>query len=318
MSRPPTTVDELAGRVVAGEARAIARAISLCEEGQAEGLVAALYPRAGRALVVGVTGPPGAGKSTLVHQLARAYLRRGWKVGVVAVDPTSPSSGGALLGDRIRMQDLAADPGMFIRSMATRGVMGGLAAATADAVDVLDAAGKEVILVETVGVGQDEVDIAGVADVVALLFVPGLGDGIQAIKAGLVEVADLYVVNKADLPGVERVERDLELVRRMAEGDGQAAPPIVRTVAASGSGVDALVAEIDGLAGRLRAGQGMADRRRRRAVARVRAIARGRWLARLEDVLGVEPTGPPLDDVVERRIDPYTLAGRLLERMNGC
>ena len=208
----------LVAGVRAGETRAVARAISLVEDSrpEARALLAALFPHAGRSLVVGVTGPPGAGKSSLVDRLTAHARRQGRTVGIVAVDPTSPFSGGAILGDRIRMQDHATDPGVFIRSMATRGHLGGLSAATDQALLVLSAAGKDVILVETVGVGQDEVEIVGAADVSLVVLVPGLGDEVQALKAGIMEIADVFVVNKADREGVERVVAEIESMLSLA------------------------------------------------------------------------------------------------------
>ncbi len=196
--------------VLAGRPRAIGRAISAVEKnGGAPEILGPLFPRTGRARVVGVTGPPGAGKSTLAQRLAQAYRRRGKTVGIVAVDPSSPFTGGAILGDRIRMAEIYTDPGVFIRSMATRGALGGLARATSDAVDVLDSAGYDVVLIETVGVGQDEVDIIKAAETVAVVLVPGLGDDIQAIKAGILEIGDVFVVNKADRDGADRVAAEL-------------------------------------------------------------------------------------------------------------
>jgi len=199
--------------------------------------MAELFPHTGRAMVLGITGPPGAGKSTLVDALAREVRREGKSVGVIAVDPTSPYSGGAILGDRIRMQDHHADPGVFIRSMATRGWMGGLARTTTDLALLLDAAGRDVILVETVGVGQDEVEIARLADVTAVVLVPGMGDDVQAIKAGIMEIADVFVINKADLPGADKLEREVKTSLGLAHRPDHWVPPIVRTVANGGKGI---------------------------------------------------------------------------------
>jgi LAO/AO transport system kinase len=223
----------------AGDARALARAITVIED-HAPGayeLLKALFPSSGRARVVGLTGPPGAGKSTLVDHLARHYRGVRQTVGIVAVDPTSPYTGGAILGDRIRMQSHHADPGIYIRSMATRGSLGGLAHTTADVATVLDASGRDVILIETVGVGQDEVDIVRLADITVVILVPGMGDDVQTIKAGIMEIADIFVINKSDREGAERVEREILAMQTLAtRGDGWT-PPIVKTVASEGKGI---------------------------------------------------------------------------------
>jgi len=234
-------------KILAGDRRAIARAISSVEnrDPSAVPLLRELFPRAGRARVVGLTGSPGAGKSTLVERLAVEYRRRGGRVGILAVDPTSPFSGGAILGDRLRMQSLANDPGVYIRSMATRGQLGGLAPTTQDAVTILDAAGCEIVLIETVGVGQDEVEVARLADVTVLLLVPGLGDDIQTFKAGVMEIADLYVINKSDRAGADRVEQEVTAMLSMAPRPDGWWPPIVKTVATTGQGISELIETLD-------------------------------------------------------------------------
>ena len=234
--------------VLRGERRSVARAISLIEDGlpEAEAILSAIEPHTGRAHVVGITGATGSGKSTLIHKLVMAYRRRGRKVGVVAIDPTSPFTGGAFLGDRVRMQDLTLDGGVFIRSMATRESLGGISDAAEGAVKVLDAAGFDVILVETVGAGQLDVGIASLVHTVLLVLAPGLGDEIQAIKAGIMEIADIFVVNKADLPNADQTVADLISVLKMEDyGQGGWRPPIVRTVALTGEGVDELIEQIE-------------------------------------------------------------------------
>src|SRR5438093_5503818 len=233
-------------RVAAGDANAVARAISKAEDNAADAaqLMKEIFPRTGRALVVGITGAPEAGKSSLVAKLAAVYRRRGERVGIVAVDPSSPFSGGAILGDRIRMQMLGLDKGVFIRSMATRGNLGGLARATVDAVAILDAAGYSKIIVETVGVGQDEVEIVKAADVSVVVLVPGMGDDIQAIKAGIMEIGDIFVINKADRDGVYSTEKALESLLSLASREDGWEPPIVRTIAPESVGIEELAAAI--------------------------------------------------------------------------
>ncbi len=295
--------------VRARRSRALGRAISLVEDGQEDAarLIAAVYGEVGRARVVGITGPPGAGKSTLVDRLARFVRGRGETVGILAVDPTSPFSGGAILGDRIRMQGLATDPGVFIRSMATRGAMGGLSRATPDAVDLLDAAGFDWVLVETVGVGQDEVDVVRSVETVVLVTVPGLGDDIQAIKAGVMEIADLFVVNKADREGVERTCRDLEMLLSLAPGSGWQ-PPILRTVASRGEGIEELVQGIESHRTHLIASGELAARRRAQLRLRVETILKQR-------VLTAADRGDRLVREIEQAFaagqDPYRTADHL-------
>ena len=262
-------------KILAGDRRSIAQAISAveCHAPSAVPLLRELFPKSGRARVIGLTGSPGAGKSTLVEKLASEYRRRDLRVGILAVDPTSPYSGGAILGDRVRMQSLSHDPGVYIRSMATRGQLGGIAPTTQDAVTVLDAAGCDVILIETVGVGQDEVEIARLADVTVLLLVPGAGDDIQAFKAGVMEIADLYVVNKADRPGAERVEQEITSMLSLATRADGWQPPILMTVATTGQGV-AELAEALGEFQRFSETTGASALRRK-----------GHWRSRLLDLL---------------------------------
>ena len=229
-----------------GDPRTLARAISFVENrspGWAE-LLKALFPQTGRARILGLTGAPGAGKSTLVDQLAKHYRKQNRTVGIIAVDPTSPYTGGAILGDRIRMQDHFSDPGIYIRSMATRGSLGGLARSTADVATVMDASGRDLIMIETVGVGQDEVDIVRLADVTVVILVPGMGDDVQSIKAGIMEIADIFVINKSDREGAERVEREIRALQSLAIRSDHWTPSIVKTVASDGTGIDELVAAI--------------------------------------------------------------------------
>src|SRR6185437_8828177 len=230
----------------AGEVRALARAISTIEDGRPESvsLLKALFQHSGKARIIGITGAPGAGKSTLVDQLAREYRRQQDTVGIIAVDPTSPYTGGAILGDRIRMQAHHADSGIYIRSMATRGFLGGLARATNDVATVLDASGKNKVLIETVGVGQDEIDIVRLADVTVVILVPGMGDDVQTIKAGIMEIADIFVINKSDREGADRVEREIRSMQSLAIRSDKWTPPIIKTVAMDGKGIPELAAAI--------------------------------------------------------------------------
>src|SRR5436305_266099 len=304
-----TGLDDLVPRLPQLNPPALRRATSILEDGgtgQRE-LIRRVYGETGKARVIGITGPPGAGKSTLVDRLARRIRQRGETVGILAVDPTSPFTGGALLGDRIRMATLYTDPGVFIRSMATRGAMGGLARASRDAVDLLDAAGFDWVLVETVGVGQDEVDVVRTVDTVAVVTVPGMGDEIQAIKAGILEIADVFVINKADRDGVERTVRDLEMMLASGEHGGWL-PPILRTGASGEEGIDRLLAAIERHREFLQASGEIERRRLSHLRLRVETILKERVVAAADRVLGV-------DREVERghrqRLDPYRVADRL-------
>ena len=239
--------EEWANKIVAGDRRATARAISAVENADAAGvaLLKLLFGKASPAYVIGITGSPGVGKSTLVEKLALEYRRQGGRVGIVAVDPSSPFSGGAILGDRIRMQGLSGDEGVYIRSMATRGQLGGLAPAAHDVVTILEAAGCQVVLIETVGVGQDEVEVARLADATALLLVPGMGDDVQTFKAGVMEIADVFVINKADRPGADRVEQEVDAMLSIGPRSDAWRPPTLKTVATAGEGIAALRQALD-------------------------------------------------------------------------
>jgi LAO/AO transport system kinase len=241
-----TSIPTWVERIRRGDVRALARAISAIEDGrpEAQPLLKALFPFSGRARVIGLTGSPGSGKSTLVDQLAREYRKQQRTVGIIAVDPTSPYTGGAILGDRIRMQAHHADSGIYIRSMATRGFLGGLARTTTDVATLLDASGKDLVLIETVGVGQDEVDIVRLADVTVVILVPGMGDDVQTIKAGIMEIADIFVINKSDREGADRVEREIRAMQNLAVRKDSWTPPVVKTVATEGKGVPELAAAI--------------------------------------------------------------------------
>jgi GTPase len=312
---PPATPPDLVERLLAGDRRALARAISLIENRapEARAMLARLHAHGGHAHIVGFTGSPGAGKSTLVTQLARELRKREQRVGVIAVDPSSPFTGGAILGDRIRMQDLAGDPNVFIRSMASRGSVGGLALATRDAVRALDAAGFDTIIVETVGAGQAEVEIVRAAQSVVVVTVPGMGDDIQAIKAGIMEIGDIFVINKADREGVYATEKELEaLLSLTSRADGWD-PPIVKTVATENQGIEPLAEAIDRFRQTELSAFGSSERRRAIARWRIVELLRERLLAR---VLASESSVAMLeqlaDEVATRRRDPYSAVEELI------
>jgi len=334
--------DLLLAQLLEGKVAALARAVSIVENGRAgfEDLLAAVHPRLGRARRIGITGPPGAGKSTVTERLVSAYRERDLRVAVVAVDPTSPFTGGALLGDRIRMEQIALDPGVYIRSMATRGSLGGLATATREVCDVLDAAGYDRIVVETVGVGQSELDVARMADTTVLVLVPESGDGIQALKSGVMEVADCFLVNKADRPGADKVRREVELALDLRMGkslrnvpahhggptrqaalsasDDHAGPegwraPVLLSSASKGDGIDELLAAMDRHWEWMAANGELGRRRRQRLAQRTREVvdrATRRWVwqeSHAEEVIEAR-----LDDVTAGELSPYALAAEIV------
>ena len=278
----PGTLADLVAQLRAGHTRALARAISLVENDAPESpaLLSACFPHTGRAIRIGVTGAPGAGKSPLVDRLARSFREAGRTVGVVAVDPTSPFTGGAILGDRIRFQDRHGDPGFYARSMATRGSLGGLALATADVALVLEASGKDVLLIETVGVGQDEIEIARLADITVVVLVPGMGDDVQSLKAGVMEIADIFVVNKADREGADRVEQEIRGLQSLVTDHPERTPPVVRTVATTGDGLPTLVTAIGDLQQWLDQERRLTDRRTQHWQRRLDAMLRTELMRR--------------------------------------
>lgn len=313
----------LTERLLAGDPRAIARAISLIENEAPEGaaLIGKIFAKTGNAYLIGITGPPGAGKSTLVDKITAELRKRGRKVGILAVDPTSPFSGGAILGDRVRMQAHAEDAGVFIRSMATRGHLGGLARTTAEAAIVLDAAGYDVVIIETVGVGQDEVDIVRTADVSVVTLVPGTGDEVQALKAGIMEIADIFVVNKADREGADRTAASIEMMLSLDDAMSEGwRPPVLRAEATANRGIGELIDTIDRF--REQSSDTLGARRRARAEWRLREILGRRFMQHLEaNVLQPGEFGQWLDRIAAREVDPYgaaaTVSGRVFGNESG-
>ncbi|MFW6694059.1 methylmalonyl Co-A mutase-associated GTPase MeaB [Streptomyces sp. MAR4 CNX-425] len=318
---PAADVTALVAAAREGGPRAVARLITLVEGAspQLREVMAALAPLAGRAYVVGLTGSPGVGKSTSTSALVTAYRRRGKRVGVLAVDPSSPFSGGALLGDRVRMGEHASDPGVYIRSMATRGHLGGLAWSAPQAIRVLDAAGCDVVLVETVGVGQSEVDIAGQADTCVVLLAPGMGDGIQAAKAGILEIGDVYVVNKADRDGADATARELNHMLGLGEAraPGDWRPPIVRTVAARDEGTDEVVEALEKHRAWMEERGVLAERRLRRAAREVETIAVTALRERMADLHGDRRLSALAERITAGELDPYAAADELLAGLTG-
>jgi LAO/AO transport system kinase len=315
LERLSSTHESLIDQLRAGDPRALARVISAVENrtpGWSE-LLKTLFPHTGHARILGMTGAPGAGKSTLVDQLARHYRKENRTVGIIAVDPTSPYTGGAILGDRIRMQEHFSDPGIYIRSMATRGSLGGLARATADVTTVLDASGRDLIMIETVGVGQDEIDVVRVADITVVILVPGMGDDVQTIKAGIMEIADIFVINKSDREGAERVEREIRALQSLATRSDRWTPPIVKTIASQGKGIAELAAAIANYESYLQ--------KENLALKRSVQNWQERLIAMLRDAL-LEKARAQMSDgemlryaaeIAEHRRDPYTLIEQIVE-----
>jgi len=300
-----------------GDARALSRAISTVEN-RAPGwsdLLKALFPHSGKARIFGLTGAPGAGKSTLVDHLARHHRKQNRTVGIIAVDPTSPYTGGAILGDRIRMQEHFSDPGIYIRSMATRGSLGGLARTTADVATVLDASGRDIVMIETVGVGQDEVDIVRLADVTVVILVPGMGDDVQTIKAGIMEIADIFVINKSDHEGAERVEREIRALQSLATRHDGWTPPIVKTVASEGAGIAELASAIGEYEAYLQKENLAFKKNVQNWRERLVEMLRDAMLEKAREHLGDGSVARMAAEVAEHKRDPYTLVEEIVARI---
>jgi LAO/AO transport system kinase len=310
---------DLVDGILKADSRSMARALSIIESGghQAQEILKGIFSKTGRGVVIGVTGPPGSGKSTLVDKLAQAYRKQSKSVGIVAVDPTSPFTGGAILADRIRMQNLYNDEGVFIRSMATRGHLGGLAWATRDAVSVLDAAGKEIILVETVGVGQDEIEVVRLADVSVVLLVPGMGDELQALKAGIMEIADVFVINKADRPQVERFQQELESVLSLCVRPDNWKPLVLKTIATEDQGVLEVIEAIASYTQFRASHPEFAESRRYETEEDILALLKEQLLTRVLEQEGVRDKVRVATQAVRaRKMDPYTAVEQIVEQLH--
>jgi LAO/AO transport system kinase len=309
-------MEKIIAGILEGDERAIARAITATEEQWSISgkILKGIFSHTGKSFIIGVTGSPGVGKSSIVDKLAEFYRQEGEQLGIIAVDPSSAFSGGALLGDRVRMQRHSIDSSVYIRSMATRGVMGGLARATGDAVDILDASGKTIIIIETVGVGQDEVDVVKYADTVVVVMVPGLGDDIQAIKAGIIEIADLFAVNKSDLIGADRVVSDLESLFSFFPESSQKIE-IIKTVANDGSGVEELAAAIARHKEKMKREEKFQERRKERYKERFYSILKEKLLSKtIDEALGTEHI-QYIEAISQRRIDPYSAVDEVIEKI---
>ncbi len=306
-------MNDLAKRVLSGDERALAKAISVVENetDNARSLMGDLFSHTGNARILGVTGPPGAGKSTLTDGLVTGFAKSGKRVGVIAVDPTSPFSGGAILGDRIRMRNISTLPGVFVRSMATRGALGGLTHACMDVIDIMDAAGMDIVLIETVGVGQDEVEIIRVSELNLVVLVPGLGDEIQAIKAGIMEIADIFVINKADRDGVEKLESQLNYLNQLSSRN----IPVLRTVGVSNEGVDELGDTVFRTFEKDRESESSHKHEFQRADYRLKNVLSARFLSVARQTIGDDNYENLVSEVANRNIDPYTASDRIIESL---
>ncbi len=312
-----STIDTWVEQILAGDIRAISRAITAIENHhpEAEEILRRVFPHTGKGYLAGITGAPGTGKSTLVDRLASHYRRAQQRVGIIAVDPTSPFTGGAILGDRIRMQGHASDTGIFIRSMATRGFLGGLARATAEVALLLDAAGKQSVLIETVGVGQDEIDIVRLADCIVVVMVPGLGDDIQNMKAGLMEIADIFVLNKSDREGADRLEQQLHAMLQLAPEREGWRPPVVRTVATENKGIDALAKAIAEFRERFATSKQRREKKIENWKQRLMEMLETRLLERaLDGAAGEKLLAELAESVADRRTDPFSAVSEILRK----